>query len=327
MLPDLHLAREAAERLLTDLIWRSATVGSCQCPGGDKHSGNDKTCAVFIDRGWPIITCFHDNCEEDVRALNGEILAEAPDGVIQKREWTEAEKREWRWNRDIENTARIDYLPKLTALAPMTADDWRTLSPVPIPEKPVEQWRLLLRSLFTPADVIWCGELWQSGKPEYKNNFRTVDAWLKTEYGPLGEQMSLIAFNRTGYDTEKGTLYFEGHERTPKRRSYRSGWYTLVESDTVDKGKFSNVQRWLAKQKGFVLRAVIDTGGKSMHAWYDSLRYHADARQLSALLRGLSADRQALTHITARAPGITRTDTDGAPVGQQRLLYLNPPKL
>ncbi len=309
--------------MLTDVVWRSATVGSCRCPGAERHSGGDGTCAVFIDRGWPLLHCFHDSCAESVRTLNGELLRAAPDGVRQERKWTNAEKEEWRCNRHVEYKARVELLPQLSALEPMTADDWLTLSPVPVPDSPLEQWRLLLRSLFDPADLIWCGELWMSGKPEYTQTFRTAAEWQRTEYGPLGEQMSLCTFNRrTGYDRKKGTVYFEGFERAKERIQRHK--YTLVESDTVDRERFSNVQRWLAKQNGFVLRAIIDTGGKSFHAWYDCIRYNPEVRRMAAMLRGLSADRQAVAHITARSVGITRSNAEGCPVGEQRLLYLNP---
>ena len=70
------------------------------------------------------------------------------------------------------------------------------------------------------------------------------------------------------------------------------------------------------------LRAVIDTGGKSLHGWFDHPTPRATAG-LTRLAEGLAIDTNVLANAAAfplRLPGCLHTTT-----GQRaRLLYLKP---
>jgi len=83
---------------------------------------------------------------------------------------------------------------------------------------------------------------------------------------------------------------------------------------------------------GFLtLRAVVHTGGKSIHCWFDFPRYgsgnaYNTNRELHAILAGLGCDPAMFRRAAiARLPGCRRTDKDGNLTDKwQRLVFLNP---
>jgi hypothetical protein len=253
------------------------------------------------------------------------------EGTREVKKWTAAQTALYRRCKRFKAKAQRDIRPALLKANPITAQDWLKLSPIPVPEDGLAQWRLFISRMFKPTDLLWTGELWQTGKPEYKGNFRTVKDWLATPYGGLGEQMSVVNFcpsaNTLVHHGKDKTVYFDGYERTANRVGWIGRLYTLVESDEIKREKFAIIQRWLDERNGMRLCALVDTGGKSFHGWVSGVRHTRQERELRAFLAGLGADAQALNHLTARAPGMSRYDAMGGFVGAQRLLYFNPPEI
>lgn len=104
----------------------------------------------------------------------------------------------------------------------------------------------------------------ESGKPQFAINFKSVVDWLK-EPCPYGPQVSVCTF--------KDLLFKGDHVLSLRDCGCRAKeWvqdkpYLVAESDTLAREQFGNVARWI--QKFTTLRAVVDTGGISIHCWFD----------------------------------------------------------
>jgi hypothetical protein len=105
----------------------------------------------------------------------------------------------------------------------------------------------------------------------------------------------------------------------------------VIESDSLPLEGFGNVVMFVAEHMKLELRAVVFTGGKSVHCWFDynyllflgNTHYH---RETLAVLTGLGCDPKMFgLASTTRMPGCERMDNDGRPTGNwQRLVFLDP---
>ncbi|MBS0661235.1 MAG: hypothetical protein JSR82_23710 [Verrucomicrobia bacterium] len=177
-------------------------------------------------------------------------------------------------------------------------------------EDPEHDWRLMLGALFAPGDVLWMGEPEESGKPWNLANFRSRAQWLECPSRPAGRVAA-------------GVFHPDSFSRC--RASVARSPFVVIEGDTYDRDPERNkaacaaLFAWL-RSIGLRQRAVIDTGGKSLHGWFDrpaddllsALRTRADALRIDAGL----LDRCAWSPL--RLPGCTHSRT-GKPA---RLLFL-----
>ena len=72
--PQIQLRCEIATELLGEIDWDSETLGYCDCPGQELHSGRyaPRDCRVTVD-GAPTIYCFHQSCSEVIEEQNREL--------------------------------------------------------------------------------------------------------------------------------------------------------------------------------------------------------------------------------------------------------------
>jgi hypothetical protein len=167
----------------------------------------------------------------------------------------------------------------------------------PVPKAPQrslqEQRRLFLTILFQPHDVLWMGEVFQK-------NFLTLEAWLKKP---------VIFGCFLSHCTFKPGSKSRSNENVAERK------YMVVESDELKPHEVMAVFRALEQHHGLTLRALVNTGGKSIHAW---LNWEEDAEDWKAVLKGYKCDPATLRPSQpVRLPGIIRPDT-GRP---QELLF------
>lgn len=314
-MPDNRLSASEARQELVAIAEQVLEVqhwwpdyGVCRCPLG--HSAR-----VYIDRGTPILHCFKESCHEAVVTLNGEMAdqcGELGGGPLQDKKGRDTRREHL--NR-LRSRGKARLLPRLLK-APVPLESWPEQSPVPIPDNIEEHWPLFLCALYPPDDgLIWTGGFYDTGRPEFGVNFQTRTRWLELP-GPFGEQIGTVLFDEVA------------KERGQRKRVYSgSRLYWIVESDRLDCGAqgavIQHTRRYLK------LRAVVDTGGKSLHSyfepwpWWKGPEHYQRGLELLAILEGLTADRQMLrSSITARLPGIRRESTER----WQRLLYLDPKK-
>lgn len=165
---------------------------------------------------------------------------------------------------------------------------------------------------------LWMGELYDTGPP----NLKVVPKWLRCRACP-GPQICPAEFKDTSRRA-KGYV---------SRRDF-----LVIESDDLPLEVFGNVALFVTEKLNLNLRAVVYTGGKSIHCWFDynwllflRTRYRRkcdDAEHFEnlAVLTGLGCDPKMFGMAsTTRMPGCERLDDEGNPTGRwQRLVYLNP---
>lgn len=250
----------AVERVLGGVEWISDTEGFVQCPGESGHSNRNgrKDCKVYLDR-IPTITCFHSSCEEAVKARNAELRVALSDpassgGNRARRRTPEelARLKELNRREGIRRRARTCRDAVLRDLQWPVSQITKS-SPEVLPATPAEQWRRHL-GLFGPEDVVWIGDTFSSGKPEHTANFRRRDEWLKAE-GIPGCFTCPAVF--------KEGSYARSNDSVLARR------FLVVESDVLKKDEVGAIFRWMKEKARLRLRAIVDTGGKSLHGWFD----------------------------------------------------------
>lgn len=191
----------------------------------------------------------------------------------------------------------------------------------PVAYKAPESWNphSMLQGLYGPTDLLWMGNVYDTGLPHHTANFKTRDEWLQHEKLPP----RLAA----------GTFKIGSTSRS--QNSVLTAPYIVLESDTLIGHKPETLEekalnqclsygliRYAQEALGLNLRAVVDTQGKSLHAWFDK----PSPEQVEAILAmadGLRIDKEVMNQaqiLPLRAPGC-RHEKSG---GYASLLYLNP---
>jgi hypothetical protein len=300
-------AAELAEAVLGNIEWKTPTEGFCECPGRAKHSTKDgaKDCKVYLNKR-AAVTCLHGSCREQVkeagRKLRRAIKDECPPAARTEQHLTAEERAR------IKEAKRLKSLRLRAASAKeqiLTQNRWtyaemQAASPAVLSADASDHWKLLLGQ-FSDGDVVWIGDKFDSGKPENAKNFRSTGEWLQVDAAPA-QFICPVAF--------KPGSYSRSNENVVARR------FLVVESDVLGKDEVGAVFRWLKEKMQLDLVAIVDTAGKSLHAWF---QYPEEARvvELKVVLPELGCDPKLFTASQpVRLPGAMR---DGKP---QRLVYL-----
>jgi hypothetical protein len=158
----------------------------------------------------------------------------------------------------------------------------------------VEQRRAFIQELFKQDDVIWIGQCWQTGAVHGVGHMRPCAEWLASRRIP-GEFISHSTYKPGTIDRMNSTVY--------QRR------YFVVESDQLALDDMGAVLRWL-QLRGLQLRAIVTSGGRSVHGWFNWPGDSAIDRW-GALLTGLKCDKAVTLKPSqpVRLPGVIRRDT------------------
>lgn len=300
----------AVERITGPIDWISEQEGFVACPGEPLHThrGGRRDCKVYLDRV-PTITCFHSSCADAVKSKNAELrvaLANPQNprvpGARRPGPEEKARVRELRRKEEIRKRARNSLKTVLEDFRWPTAD-MTAQSPEILPPNPEDHRRLHLQ-LFNPADTIWIGDIFDSGKPHHATHFRQRDEWLKTGSVPVCFTCPAVFKNGS---------FARSNENVAARR------FLVVESDILKKDEVGAVFRWMRDKAGLSLRAVVDTGGKSLHGWFD---YPAEAgmADLRLILPEWDCDPKLFTPSQpVRLAGAFRAEKNA----WQKLLFLN----
>jgi hypothetical protein len=250
---------------------------------------------------------------EEPRAYPGHRQADTHAAALRAQEEQEARKREI-------SQAIAARRPAL--LAPYLSPDWRydlwESSTIRIPADIDEQAHLAARHLFHPEEILWMGEEKDSGQPHHAAHFRPREEWMKESRLP--PRMA------------SGTFRHGSYSRSGE--SITAAPFIIIESDDligrkpVTPAEREENRRQCAALIAFmqgrfrlILRAVIDTAGKSLHAWFDRPSA-ATCEDLATIAEALAIDPQVITraHNPLRLPGCIHATTDQP----ARLLYLHP---
>lgn len=212
---------------------------------------------------------------------------------------------------------------RLDLLSPYLPNEWKAdlwhASPLILDREPAQEAHVLVENLFLPEDVLWLGDVRDSGSSKHTSNFRRRDDWLKC--------LNLPPRIASGV--------FRAGSESRKQISLKNSSFLIIEADELIGRKPSNqtereenkklsaaLVAFLQCRLKLSLRAVIDTGGKSLHAWLDRPSAEGEVA-LTSTLEGLGIDvsvfKQSAT-APLRLPGCRHHQTGK----QARLLYLNP---
>lgn len=302
--------KQTVEKLLGQVVWISPLEGFVVCPGQSLHTrrAGNQDCKIYLDNV-PTITCFHASCTKAIDVANRRLRRElstsgqmhpaatAGQGANERQHKAELKRREMVRQRSSNS---LDVILKKF---PWEVADIQRGSPGAIPTEPRDHWRSVV-GLFQPNDVIWIGDVYDSGKPENAGNFRSREDWLS---------LAVVPGPFTCPSTFKIGSSSRGNEALVQRR------FLVVESDTLTKDQVGAVFRWLREEAELRLRAIVDTGGKSLHGWFDDPNPD-EWKDLRLVLPELQCDPKLFTPSQpVRLPGAFRGESSRF----QQLLFID----
>jgi hypothetical protein len=164
-----------------------------------------------------------------------------------------------------------------------------------------DQFRTWLK-LWPAHCHVWIGDIYSSGKPEHRTNFRPVADWY--QIGPAMGNFTCGSSFKPG-SFQRSNAHCNGTR------------FLVIESDTLAKDEVGAVFSYLNRRLHFNLHAVIDTAGKSLHGWFDAPRDKRIEARLKAVLTAFGCDPKLFTYSQpVRVPGAYR---DGR---LQRIVWL-----
>ena len=224
--------------------WDGPTKGYCKCPGHHHHTNknSNKDCEVRLNDGCPpTVHCFHNSCQSDVERAN----------YILRSNLGKAEARN----------------------NPNPIGPRKFHKAVPTVEQVPDETERFLRYCFDPQDVLsiqytFLNEDGLEVPDGGGMNLWTRDQWL--------EQMEEGSMHPATFGQDRGFGYYIRinpiqAESKGKDNDVTNFRYTLIESDEGSKEKQEKVLR----DSGLPIAALIDSGGKSIHAWV-----HVDAKDI-----------------------------------------------
>ena len=318
--------RHIAAGIVGAIDWQSEVSGYCRCPGESLHTHKTgkKDCRVNVD-GAPTIYCFHSSCAATVaetnkrlrRELNaspwaltlpggkvlrsGDVLQSS--GTVLRRELLaqghHAEGHHFSKTDDSEKlvleTLRVNaerFKSELFEFFKWPFARILEVSPLLVANRdPEDQFRTWLR--LWPADsTVWIGDVYSSGQPNHATHFRPVSDWY--QIGPaMGNYTCGAAF--------KPGSYRRSNELIQGKR------FLVVESDSLKKDEIGAVFAYMNNRLHYNLHAIIDTGGKSLHGWFDCPRDKVLEDRLKAALTVFGCDPKLFTYSQpVRVPGAFR---------------------
>ena len=294
-------AQRKAEEIVGQVDWQSDNHGLCKCPGEAAHTSHTRIrdTTVFVD-GAPTIFCWHTSCtpyrdeanRKLRRAISSDVLYKpvnimsggttVPKLVIKKDPHAEVLDR-------IKTIAESNKQRYLTHYNWDPADMYEE-SPVKLGD-PAQDYQLFL-SMFNVADNIWIGDVKDSGR--HPQNFWSAWDWRKLDE-PIGQY------------TTGATYKLDTVSRSNDTVEHRV--FLVVESDVLSKPEMGAVFQLMRDLFSMKLHAVVDTGGKSLHGWFEMPPRQEWVDQLKAFLIPLGCDPATFKPSQpVRIPGAKRND-------------------
>lgn len=336
---------EYLDRIGIVITKRTETHLECHCPlhqDGTPSFTVDLVAGVWLWKCWPcgtggtVIDLHADlhvvsrSCHDAIKGT-AEVLGVADDGEALPRMTPDRQRanaaaitKRNAERRKQENAARITNAlrgRRMEILTPFFSSSWRAdfwdASPT-ILDSPMEgDAQLFIRGLFGPEDVLWLGDQFDSGEARHAANFRPAREWFQLENLPPRIASGIF---------KPGVI-------SRSDCNLISSPFIVIESDdlighkpTDDDEREENKRLCAAlivlcrDRFKLTLRAVIDTGGKSLHGWFDRPSPEA-LEALMSITQGLAIDAAVVTRSAnpLRLPGCVHQST-GKPA---RLHYLN----
>jgi len=323
--------RQVAFQILGAIDWQTEVSGFCKCPGEAFHTSTNgkKDCRVNVD-GAPTLYCFHSSCGAAVAEANrrlrrevnaspwelrlpsGQVLRSGDvlqaGGLVVPREVVKArakaEGREAGEQLLLESlrAAAERFRPELFDFFRWPMGQILEDSPLLVAERDADdQFRTWLK-LWPACSTVWIGDVYSSGKPEHRTHFRPISEWY--QIGPVMGNYTCGSSFKPG-SCRRSNENLNGHR------------FLVIESDSLTRDEVGAVFAYLRRRLHYDLHCIIDTAGKSLHAWFDAPRNKVFENRLKAGLQVFGCDPKVFTYSQpVRVPGAWR---DGK---LQRLIWL-----
>jgi hypothetical protein len=168
---------------------------------------------------------------------------------------------------------------------------------------PRQQRAWFIHALFNDDEIVWSGDKHHSGKPHHARHFRPAQEWAD------GSSAAWPFISQCTFQPGTFSRCNESISTKP---------YLVVESDTLTHDEALSVFCWLREAQEIPLRAVVFSGKRSLHGWFERPAGHTD-RELAAIMAGLRCDPATVKPVQpVRLPGVVRAETGRL----QELLYL-----
>jgi hypothetical protein len=324
--------RTVAERVVGRVEWQTEVSGFCKCPGEAMHTSQNgkKDCRVNVD-GAPTIFCFHASCVSAVGEANRKLrreLGASPwelrlpdgstlrsgdilqgDGTISRKDAKTQRRTGGAAGAASEKLVLESLRVHAERFRPELFDFFRWPMKQILEDSPLlvaqrdaeEQFRTWLK-LWPAHCTLWVGDVYSSGKPEHRTHFRSVADWY--QIGPvMGNYTCGSSFRPGCYSRSNENL--NGHR------------FMVIESDTLARDEVGAVFAYLRCRLRYELHCIVDTAGKSLHAWFDAPPNKVLENRLKAGLEVFGCDPKVFTYSQAvRVPGAWREGK------LQRLIWL-----
>lgn len=135
------------------------------------------------------------------------------------------------------------------------------------PDNAADDPRVFLASLFPPSAIVWTGKVFDSGE-RYRNRWRSVCNWFDSPLEDVGPMTTPATWKPETVSRSQGAiasapfvvLDFDGQDgrkpaTAPELERHLAESLALV--------------RWLRERLRWRLAAILSTGGKSIHAWFE----------------------------------------------------------
>ena len=279
--------------------------GFVRCPGQHLHTkaNAESDCKAFNNDGIPRLYCLHQSCTYEISEANTRLYdhsqpAKASKNTqVRSRGSARAKQEQLRkWAATLLPTILADYSWPVAGLPAASPENLTGV-------REEEHWRYLIDYLFEPDDLVWIGrDEKDTGSPNHCWRFRTMMKWLDCEKCP-GPFTCPSTFKAGTYSRSASSIL------TTK--------YLVVESDTLSRDDMAAVFHWLELEAKMPVRAVVDTGNRSLHGWFD-YPPPDEIPNLKVVLTALGCDPAMFkSSQPCRLPGALRNGR------YQRLLYLN----
>lgn len=251
------MSRQIVEAMFDVIEWKHEELSFIKCPGEHLHTckGAKRDCRVTLD-GAPTISCFHSSCSGVLEEANYKMRrAIWENNPLPKREFTEQEKIKIK--SDMEEKRKDQTLREWAAKnkeSILKKHEWPVAdvfheSPF-MTDDPKHDSATFISHMYRPDDIIWNGDVTDSGYIQNKDNFRTVKDFLSVG----------IKGNFTCASTFKEGAISRSNENVLARP------YLVVESDILTQDQTCSLFKWM--MDFMTLKAIVYTGGKSCHGWF-----------------------------------------------------------
>ena len=325
----VHRKNVAEEALVKcgEIDWHDHTTGYLTCPGQHLHNtkNGDLDCQIKVD-GIPTVYCLHQSCKSVIDDANRNLRGLM--NTYQEPHLLTEDQTSYIPKIHVKESARIKAFGAeiLEGVRNQThegsVDVLRGTSPVQIPDDNGEQLKLFM-SLLPPQDHIWIGNKEDSGQPSYSKNFKTAKDWI-LEGSPAFPLICTSSFDPGSFSRSKSNVIRQNlfvFECDAVDMVLAQKLASREIPDEADRRRNKEISvtliRRLQNDLNLKLVAVVDSGNKSLHAYFC---YPGDEifAELKHLLPAMGGDPNVLGKASAsRLPGYEDAER------KQTLLYFD----